>query len=477
MSSKGPALTARYGINPAIFREYDIRGLVGQDLTPGAVETLGKGFGAFLAASGGTGGDLRVLVGRDNRRSSDGFADSFSRGLSELGFEILDIGTVLTPMLYYARVAYGIDGAAMVTGSHNPPEFNGFKLCHGPGTIYGRQIQEVSRIISRADFAPVVPGRSPGRRPVDLSPAYQAMLLDKIQLGPRRLKVVVDCGNGTAGLFAPEILGAWGCEVVPLYCASDPDYPHHHPDPVKPENLRDLQRAVRENGADLGIAYDGDGDRIGVVDEAGEVIWGDILMALFWREVLARHPGSPAIIEVKCSQALVEEVQRLGGRPMFYKTGHSLIKAKMREVGAVFTGEMSGHMFFADEYYGFDDAVYASGRLLRLLSNTDEALSSLAGGIPRYCATPEVRVDCPDAAKFRVVEAVKARFQDRLPVVDVDGVRVLFPDGWGLVRASNTQPALVVRCEARTPAGLEGIQSEIMGALEPHREVGPIRWD
>ena len=303
------------------------------------------------------------------------------------------------------------------------------------------------------------------------------MLMDKIRLGPRRLKVVVDCGNGTASLFAPEILRDWGCDVIPLYCTSDPTYPHHHPDPVKAENLRDLQRAVREHGADLGIAYDGDGDRIGAVDDQGTILWGDMLMALFWREILPKHPGTPAIVEVKCSQALVEEIERLGGRPIFYKTGHSLIKAKMRELGAVFTGEMSGHMFFADEYYGFDDAVYASGRLLRILSNTDETLSSLVNTIPRYFSTPEIRVDCPDEAKFRVVEAVKEDLQRRFPVIDIDGARVLFPAGWGLVRASNTQPVLVVRCESRTQAGLERIQSEIMGALERHPEAGAIRWD
>ncbi|MCL5676873.1 MAG: phosphomannomutase/phosphoglucomutase [Firmicutes bacterium] len=483
-------------VNPGIFREYDVRGIVGKDLTPDVVRVLGRGFGAYLLEARraqepppGTPGNLTVLLGRDNRLSSDGFADAFSQGLLEAGYGVRDIGMVLTPMLYYSRIAYGIDGAVMITGSHNPPDFNGFKLCRGPGTIYGEEIQELRRIIERGEFA--APGRGPTtaatsaatdaavprREAVDLAPAYRGMLMDKISLGPRRLKVVVDCGSGTASLFAPQVLRDWGCDVIPLYCTSDPTYPHHHPDPVKPENLRDLQRAVREYGADLGIAFDGDGDRIGAVDEQGNILWGDILMALFWREILPKRPGTPAIVEVKCSQALVEEIERLGGRPIFYKTGHSLIKAKMRELEAVFTGEMSGHMFFADEYYGFDDAIYAAGRLLRILSNTDETLSRLVSTIPRYHSTPEIRVDCPEEAKFRVVEAVKADFQGRFPVIDVDGARVLFPDGWGLVRASNTQPVLVVRCEAKTQAGLEKIQSQMMGVLEHHPEVGPIRWD
>ncbi len=487
------------GVNPLIFREYDIRGKVGTDLTPEVVQLLGRGFGTYLSEAQtprqaqpagqvqpGGGRNLPILLGRDNRLSSDGFADAFAQGLIDTGCDVQDVGRVLTPMLYYSRIAHGIDGGVMITGSHNPPDFNGFKLCHGPATIYGHEIQEIRRIVEGGQFASPRSGRGqsrglvqlePRRQALDLIPAYRGMLMDKIHLGPRRLKVVVDCGNGTASLFAPAILRDWGCEVIPLYCTSDPTYPHHHPDPVKAENLSDLQLAVRKHGADVGIAYDGDGDRIGAVDERGKVLWGDLLMALFWREILPRYPGAPAIVEVKCSQALAEEIERLGGRPIFHKTGHSLIKATMRELGAVFAGEMSGHMFFADEYYGFDDAVYASGRLLRILSNTDQTLSSLLSTIPRYFSTPEIRVDCPDEAKFRVVDAIRSDFRGRFPVIDVDGARVLFPDGCGLVRASNTQPVLVLRCEAKTQAGLERIQSEMMGAVERYPEVGPIRWD
>jgi phosphomannomutase/phosphoglucomutase len=302
------------------------------------------------------------------------------------------------------------------------------------------------------------------------------MLREKIRLGPRRLRVALDCGNGTASLFAPDALAAWGVEVIPLYCESDPTFPHHHPDPVDAHNLRDLIALVRRERCDLGIGLDGDGDRIGVVDDQGAIIWGDLLMVLFWREILPRHPGADVLVEVKCSQVLVEEARRLGGRPFFYRTGHSLIKAKMREIGAVFAGEMSGHMFFADEYYGFDDALYAAGRLLRILSREARPLSALLADVPRYPITPEVRVACPDDRKFAVVAALVEAFKRTHEVIDVDGARVLFGDGWGLVRASNTQPVLVVRAEARTPGALARIKGALADALARFPEVGRLDW-
>jgi phosphomannomutase len=288
--------------------------------------------------------------------------------------------------------------------------------------------------------------------------------------------VVLDCGNGTASLIAPQVLEDLGVELICLYCDSDPRFPHHHPDPVRPENLKDLIATVRQTHADVGIGLDGDGDRIGVVDERGEILWGDTLMILFWREILPKYPGTVGIVEVKCSQALYEEIARLGGRPMFYKTGHSLIKAKMKEVGAIFTGEMSGHMFFADEYYGYDDAVYAAARLLRIMSGTDKSLSALLADVPRYHATPEIRVDCPDEVKFRVVQEITREFKRRYEVIDIDGARVLFGDGWGLIRASNTQPALVLRGEATTSDGLERIKRTLEGELRKFPEVGPVLW-
>ncbi len=454
-------------LSPEIFREYDIRGVVGRDLDAEAATTIARAFGTYLRRAG----VRRAVVGHDNRASSDELYRAAIRGLSAAGCDVITVGLVITPMLYFALQHFNVDGGMMVTASHNPPEFNGFKLCHGPGTLYGAQIQEVREIAEAGELsrgAGTVEAR-------EITPAYMAILEEKIRLG-RPLRVAVDCGNGTAGAFLPEILRRWGCDVLPLYCDLDPSFPHHHPDPVEPRNLTDLIRLVRDERADVGLGIDGDGDRLGAVDDRGEILWGDLLMALFWREILPVHPNAVALVEVKCSQALVDEIRRLGGRPEWTRTGHSLIKARMREVGAVFTGEMSGHMFFADEYYGFDDAVYAAGRLLRILSRTGRPLSALASELPRYYATPEIRAACPDDRKFHVVADLVREFQQRYQVIDIDGARVLFPDGWGLVRASNTQPVLVVRAEGKTPAGLEGIKAVFEEALRRHSEVAPLGW-
>lgn len=455
-------------INPDIFREYDIRGVVGQDLTPPVAETIAQAYATYLAQDG----VRRAIVGRDNRESSPGLREAVVRGLVTSGCEVLDIGTVITPTFYFARIHYGVDGGVMITASHNPPEFNGFKLAHGPGTIYGADIQTVRGRANQGQF--ITGAGSVAIR--DVVPAYRGMLVQKIRLGPRRLRVVVDCGNGTASLIGPDVLEDLGCEVIRLYCVSDPRFPHHHPDPVQPANLQDLIATVVRERADLGIGFDGDGDRLGVVDERGTIIWGDILMILFWREILPKHPGAVGIVEVKCSQALYEEIARLGGKPMFYRTGHSLIKAKMKELGAVFTGEMSGHMFFADEYYGYDDAVYAAARLLRILSHTDQPLSTLLADVPQYHATPEIRVECADEAKFEIVRTIAMDFQQRYSVIDIDGARVLFGEGWGLIRASNTQPVLVVRAEAKTAEGLRRIQGALGDELRKFKAVGPIQW-
>ena len=456
-------------MNPQIFRQYDIRGLAERDLTNETVELIGKSFGAYVQESG----SARVLVGRDNRLSSARLRDAVTRGLLAAGCDVTDIGLVVTPALYYSRVHYGVDGGVMITGSHNPPDENGFKIALGGGTIYGDEILKLKDRIMAGNFT-----SGQGRlEELDAAPPYLAMLKDKIRLGPRKLKVAVDCGNGTASLFARQILEAWGCEVIPLYCESDGSFPNHQPDPVKTANLAELRKTVVEKGADAGIAFDGDADRIGVVDETGGIIWGDLLMCLYWREIMARYPGSQAIIEVKCSQSLVDEVVRLGGRPFFYKTGHSLIKAKMKEIGAVFTGEMSGHMFFADEYYGFDDAYYAAGRLLRILSNSKVPLSKMLAQIPKYYSTAETRVPCPDQDKFQVVTGMVEKFRRAFDVIDVDGVRVLFGDGWGLVRASNTQPVLVARCEAKTPEGLQRICDTMQEALAGFPAVEKFNWE
>lgn len=448
-----------------IFREYDIRGLVGQQLNVPLMERLGQAFGTYL---------LRhqcheAVVGHDNRLSSPDFSAAVIAGLRRSGVNVVNIGMVTTPIFYYSRVLWQIDGGVMVTGSHNPADQNGLKLALGAGTIYGEAIQQLQELARSGALAS---GQGTLRQ-ADPVPDYQAMLQTKIQLGPRPLKVVADAGNGTASLFVVDFLTRLGVEVEPLYCTSDPTYPHHHPDPVDPRNLVDLIARVKEVGADVGLSFDGDSDRLGAVDEKGQVLWGDTLMALFWREVLAHHPGAPAIIEIKCSQALVDEVERLGGKPVLWKTGHSLIKAKMRELDAPFTGEMSGHLFFRDEYFGFDDAFYAAGRLLRILSHEQRPLSALTADLPRYVATPEIRLDCADDRKFTVVEQLREAFAKRYPIIDVDGVRVLFPGGWGLVRASNTQAVLVVRAEGKTDQDLAAIVGELNAALAPYG-LGPL---
>ncbi|MER3456527.1 MAG: phosphomannomutase [candidate division GAL15 bacterium] len=455
-----------------IFREYDVRGVFGQDLTPEVAARVARAFATYLRERAPGQSLLPVVVGHDNRASSPLLHRAVVEALVDSGCGVTDLGLVTTPVFYFARVHLGIDGGVMITASHNPPEYNGFKLACGFATLYGEQIQEVRRL---AEAGASVRGNGCVRA-VDVKPAYRAAIQQRIQLGPRRLKVVVDCGNGTASVVAPDVLRSLGVELVELYCDSDPTFPHHHPDPVDPKNLQDLIRTVRGERADVGIGFDGDGDRLGVVDDRGRIVWGDELMILFWREILPKHPGAEAIVEVKCSQALVDEIRRLGGRPFFYKTGHSLIKAKMKEIGAVFTGEMSGHMFFADEYYGFDDAVYAAARLLRILSHADRPLSALLADVPRYFATPEVRVLCPDDRKFAVVAELVRSFKERYEVVDVDGARVLFPDGWGLVRASNTQPVLVVRAEGTSPEALRRIQRILEDALGQFPEVGRVDW-
>ncbi|HBQ94448.1 MAG TPA: phosphomannomutase, partial [Sulfobacillus sp.] len=343
-------------MNPTAFREYDIRGLVDQDFTPEGVTLLGQAFGTYLLKHNVS----QTLVGWDSRSSSPSYRDAITQGLLATGVDVIDIGEVTTPIFYFARIHFNIDGGVMITASHNPAEYNGFKLALGPSTLYGEEIQQVRKILEEAAF-PEGSGKRTTANPV---PAYLSMLNEKIQLGPKSLRVVVDCGNGTPGLFARDVMKSFGVNDVEfLYCEPDPSFPNHHPDPVVAKNLRSLISRVKDTKADVGIAFDGDGDRIGVVDDQGEIIWGDRLMVLYWREILARHPRAKAIVEVKCSQTLVDEIVRLGGQPEFFKTGHSLIKARMREIGAVFTGEMSGHMFFADEYYGFDDAFYAMGRL------------------------------------------------------------------------------------------------------------------
>ncbi len=447
-------------MNPQIFREYDIRGLVDQDLNSEMVETLGKAFGSYIQDFKGK----EIVVARDNRLSSKPYRDALISGIVSTGCNVLDIGEFPSPVFYFSLIHYKKDGGVMITASHNPPEFNGFKISRGYHSIYGEEIQELRKIIESGKFRE---GKGQLKNE-DPGPAYLRCLKEKIKL-ERGLKVVVDAGNGTASELAPSLLEALGCQVTRLYCESDGRFPNHHPDPTLPENLKDLIATVKEEKADLGIAYDGDGDRLGVVDEKGEIIWGDRLMIIFAREILKKHPGARVIFEVKCSQSLTEEIEKAGGVPLMWKTGHSLIESKMQEEGALLAGEMSGHIYFADNYFGYDDAIFASGRLVEILSRTEKSLSQLLEGVTAYHSTPEIRMDCPDEKKFAVVEKVKSYFQERYETIDIDGVRILFGDGWGLVRASNTQAVLVLRFEAQTKSRLEEIKNLVMAKVEEVR--------
>jgi phosphomannomutase/phosphomannomutase/phosphoglucomutase len=441
-----------------IYRQYDIRGIVDQDLTDDIMFDIGRAFALYARQHG----CQKILLGRDNRLSSPHYRDLIADALQQSGCDVVDLGMVITPMFYYASRHLEIGAGIMITASHNPGEYNGCKLLLGESTIYGDQILTIKHLAEKKEF-PLQPRGNLSNH--DIREAYMQMITEKIKLGPHKLKVVVDCGNGTASPFAPELFERLGCETIALYCESDPVFPHHHPDPVKPENLQDLIRLVKQTQADIGIGIDGDGDRLGVVDKDGNMIWGDQLMILFWRDILPRYPHLPSIVEVKCSQSLIDEIKRLGGTPMIYKTGHSLIKAKMKETGAIFTGEMSGHMFFADDYFGFDDALYAAARLLLLLSNSNQTISEMLSDITKYYTTPEIRLPSDDETKFQLVEQVLQHFKKDHEVIDIDGARIVFPHGWGLVRASNTGPEIICRCEGESPEALDEIKNTMFGYL------------
>lgn len=435
-------------MNPSIFREYDIRGLAEKDFDETFAQMLGKVHGTMVNMNGGT----RVSVGRDCRFSSDGYAEAVIRGLISAGLHVYDIGVCPTPLLYFSLFHLNLDGGIQITASHNPSEYNGFKVCSGKDTLYGAQLQEIRKKIERGEFKDK-PGGS--REEYAIVPPYEAHLLRDIPRLAKPLKVVIDAGSGVAGPVAPPIFRRLGCTIWEIACVPDGNFPVHHPDPTVPENLEMLIRKVKEEKADLGIAYDGDGDRIGTVDGQGKILWGDELLILFARDVLKVHPGSVIISEVKCSQRLFDEISLHGGVPIMWKAGHSLLKAKMKETHALLAGEMSGHMFFADRYFGYDDAIYASIRLAELLARSDRPLSVLLNDLPQTVSTPEIRVDCPDDKKFEIAERAKEFFRKHYPIIDVDGVRIQFPEGWGLLRASNTQPALVLRFEAKTSEKLK----------------------
>ncbi|EPX60730.1 Phosphomannomutase [Cystobacter fuscus DSM 2262] len=455
-------------MNAHIFREYDIRGLVDKDLTPEVVELLGQGLGTVVRRKGGR----SVVVGRDCRESSTTFRDALCRGLTSTGLNVFDVGVVPTPLTYFAANTLPVDGLAMITGSHNPPEYNGFKIGAGKTTFHGPEIQALRKLIEERDFeCAELPGTV---SPYDIITPYNHFVTQTVKVGRKGMKIVIDAGNGTGGAVAVPLFESMGFEVVPLFCDMDARFPNHHPDPTVVENMQDLIAAVKREKAEVGIAYDGDSDRIGVVDDQGNILWGDQLMILFSRYVLKASPGAAIVGEVKCSYTLYDDIAKNGGKAVMWKAGHSLIKAKMKEEHAELAGEMSGHIFFKNRYFGFDDAVYSSARLLEILTHEKQTLSELLADVPRTYATPELRVDTREEQKFEIVRrATEWLRKAGHALVDVDGVRVTFSDGWGLIRASNTQPILVLRFEARTPERLEEIRQLIEGTVEKmQREVG-----
>ena len=441
-----------------IFREYDIRGIVDKDLTVESVEYLGKGIGTYFSRKG----CREVALGRDGRLSSPPFSEALARGLRTTGCCVTHLGTIPTPLLYFSIYVKDYEAGVMITGSHNPPEYNGFKMMAGKETLYGDTIQEIYALLEQGDF---VVEDGPPARTYDIIPEYIDYISSHVSL-KKKLKVVVDAGNGTAGVVAVPILKKLGCDVIDLYCEVDGNFPNHHPDPTLPEALEDLIQRVAQEEAALGVAFDGDGDRIGVIDDRGQIIWGDKLMILFSRDILSRHPGAAIISEVKASKLLYEEIERLGGKPIMWKTGHSLIKKKIKEEKALFAGEMSGHIFFADRFFGFDDAIYTSARLLELLSETEAPLSSLLADLPTTYNTPEIRVYASDQVKFTIVEEVKKELARKYPIIDIDGVRAIYPHGWALVRPSNTQEVLVLRFEADSEDALRDIRQEVEKTIE-----------
>lgn len=446
-------------IPAAIFRQYDVRGIVDRDLTPDVALALGRAYAAYLDRRQQQGD---VAVGRDNRPSGPALRDALVAGLTSMGRGVVDIGVVPTPLLYWSLHHVGVCGGIQITGSHNPPEYNGFKLSVGTASLHGDEIQELYRLTSVRPRA-IRPAAVRQEAVID---RYVDDIVQRIGTLKRDVSTVYDCGNGAGALVAPALFQRIGAKGRGLFCESDGTFPNHHPDPTVPENLEDLIAAVRKDRAEIGIAFDGDADRIGVVDETGHIVWGDRILIMYALDVLRRTgKGQPIIFDVKCSQALPDAIQKAGGKPVMWKTGHSLIKDKMKELRAPVAGEMSGHMFFAEGFYGHDDALYGAARLLRIVADSGKTVRQLLADIPEFVSTPEIRIDVDEEKKFAIVDRAVAHFRSTHEVIDVDGVRVLYGDGWGLIRASNTQPVLVARYEALTEARLASIRKEMEGWL------------
>ena len=439
-----------------IFRQYDIRGIVGEDLDAEVTEAVGRAFGSRVRLDSSSRSPT-VAVGYDNRSTSPALANGLIAGIRSAGVDVLDIGTVPTPVLYWSEVTLGADAGVQITGSHNPPEWNGIKMTHGGSSLYGDAIQDLLRSIQASNFT----SGSGGYERITVLDHYVDDIAGRFNL-ERPMRVAVDCGNGTGSILAVRLLEAIGVEVTPLFCESDPTFPNHHPDPTVDDNLIDLIRSVESGNHDLGVAFDGDADRIGAIDDQGRIIRGDILLLLFGLDLLKkRGPGQKLIFDVKCSQVLPELFEKAGGEPIMWQTGHSLIKNKMRETGALLAGELSGHIMIADDYLGFDDALYNACRLIEIISRSGRTLSEMVSDFPEYRSTPEIRIDVTEDQKWTVVSEALVYFKEKYDVISVDGVRILFGDGWALLRASNTQPVIVARFEARSESRLIEIRTEI----------------
>jgi phosphomannomutase/phosphoglucomutase len=452
-------------LNKYIFREYDIRGKVSDDFPPDVVENLGKSFGTFVKRAGGT----EISLSGDVRLTTPALIEQFKKGVLSTGVDVINIGILPTPVNYYSMFELGVSGAMQITGSHNPPEFNGFKMSLERKAVFGEKIQDIRKIIENSDYE-VGEG---SEVMFNLKDKYSKMILEKINI-ERPIKVVMDCGNAAGAILAPQIFRQMNVELTELYCEIDGTFPNHHPDPTVKENLKDLIALMKTGDYDIGVAFDGDADRVGVVDETGEIIWADQLMALFLPEVI-QNKGDEILYDVKCSQALEEMIEKYGGTPIMWKTGHSLIKQRMFELKCRFGGEMSGHIFFADDYYGYDDAIYVAARAVQMLSRSDKTLSEMLAELPKYYSTPELRLEAEnDEEKFRIANEAIEYFKANYDCSTVDGVRIRFGDGWGLVRSSNTQPVIVCRFEANSQERMEEIQALVMGKLQ---EIGTLKLD
>jgi phosphomannomutase/phosphoglucomutase len=451
-------------LNKYIFREYDIRGKVSDDFPPELVEALGKGFGTYIKRGGGQ----EIALSGDIRLTTPDLMEQFKTGMLSTGVDVINIGILPTPANYYSMFSLGVAGAVQITGSHNPPEFNGFKLSRDKKAVFGEAIQEIRVIIEKEDYET---GEG-SEASYDILTKYKRMIVSKIDI-KKRMKVVMDCGNAAGAICAPEIFKNLNVDLTELYCDVDGTFPNHHPDPTVKENLADLISLVKQGSYDIGLAFDGDADRVGVVDETGDIVWADQLIALFLPEVV--EEGDEILYDVKCSQALEEMIVKYGGKPVMWKTGHSLIKQRMSELNCKLGGEMSGHIFFADDYFGYDDAIYVAARIVQTLSRTDQKLSELKAELPKYYSTVEMRLEAEsDEEKFRIAKEAVAYFTENYDCSTVDGVRIKFGDGWGLVRSSNTQPVIVCRFEANTAERMEEIQSIVMSKLQ---EIGTLKVD